>query len=351
MAISHYWTARTLDEIRAAPSAFLRLMAKKCWLTLWNTEIPNNKAFAFLQEEFVWLRLLPARWVVLLMLAPIGIWAATKRGNRDGLFILATYAGLYSAANIIFFICDRYRYPVWPVMAVFAGGGIVAAVEAIRQRRRGQIATIGCSAILMAALSLPNWFHAKLPSFARDLLFRSIACYEKGRFEEALGDINRSIELDPRDATALHHQGNVLFALDRLEEARKSYAQVATLNPEDASVWNNLGTTLDALGRTEDALQAFGRAMEGKPPSRNAFLGTIFIQLRSGQLDQAAATLARLPKLGQAPDPVALATRSILERRRGNSRQAEELEQQARALDAKATDWAFERSTKSPARQ
>ena len=29
MAISHYWTRRTIDEIKAAPAAWLRLMAKK----------------------------------------------------------------------------------------------------------------------------------------------------------------------------------------------------------------------------------------------------------------------------------------------------------------------------------
>src|SRR5260370_15384733 len=101
-------------------------MAKKTWLTFWNAEVPNNKAFAFLQRDFLWLRILPIRWVVLLALAPAGIWLAYRRGNRDALFILFAFAALYSAANIIFFICDRYRYPVWPAAAIFAGGGLIA---------------------------------------------------------------------------------------------------------------------------------------------------------------------------------------------------------------------------------
>ncbi len=126
MAVSKYWTGRAIGEIKAAPTAWLRLLAKKCWLMLWNAEVPNNKAFAFLQTEYAWLRLLPVRWVVLLMLAPAGIWAAAKWGNRDALFILLVYASLYSAANVAFFICDRYRYPVWPVMAAIGGGGLLA---------------------------------------------------------------------------------------------------------------------------------------------------------------------------------------------------------------------------------
>jgi len=348
MAISKYWTQRTVHEIKAAPASWLRLMAKKCWLTIWNAEIPNNKAFAFLQQEYFWLRALPVRWVVLLMFAPVGIWAAAKGGNRDALFILFVYAGLYSAANIAFFICDRYRYPVWPAMAAFSGGGLLACIQTIRLRKFRATASILASMAFLAVLSLPNWAGAKLPSFARDFLFRSIAWYEKGHFPEALGDIDQSIKLDPRDATALLYRGNVLFALNRLEEAREAYEQALKFGAGEGGTWNNLGATLAALGRANEALEAFRRATECKPPSKNAFLGMAFIQIRSGHLDDAAATLTQLEKLQPAPQAAILAIRSVLERRRGNDRQADALEQQARVLDSEATAWAIERATKGP---
>ena len=349
MAISGYWTRRAFEEIRAAPVSWVRLMAKKCWLTLWNAEVPNNKAFAFLTEEFVWLRILPVRWVVLLMLAPAGIWAAAKWGQRDALFILLVYAGLYSAANVAFFICDRYRYPVWPVMAVIAGGGLLTCLEMARRRRIRQIACLAASMALLAALSLHNWFGAKLPSFARDYLFRSVAWYEKGNFKEALSDINRSVELDPRDTTAVHHRGNVLFALNRQEEARQAYEQALKLMPEDSSVWNNLGATLEALGDTDAALRAYCRATECQPPSTLAFLGIAFVQIRTGQLQDATATLDQLEKLQRTPRATTLAARSAIQRRRGDTQRADALEQQARQLDPAATAWAIERTTKSPA--
>ncbi len=347
MAISRYWTRRGLDEIKAAPAAWLRLMAKKTWLTFWNAEIPNNKAFAFLQEDYVWLRWLPVRWVVLLMLAPAGLWAAARWGNRDALFILLVYAGLYSAGNIAFFICDRYRYPVWPVMAVIAGGGLLAGLQAVRLRRVRAGAWILAGMALMAALSLPNWFGARLPSFARDYLFRSIAGYTRGHFPEALADIDRSIELDPADATAFHHRGNVLFALDRFAEAGAAYEQTLKLSPGEGGIWNNLGVTLEKLGRTNDALQAFHQATECKPPSKNAFLGMAFILVRGGLIDEAAATLDQLDKLDPAPGAASLAVRSVVARRRGNAAQADTLEQQARALDPGAAAWAIEQLNKA----
>ncbi len=344
MAISRYWTKRTLDEIRGAPASWMRLLAKKCWLTLWNAEVPNNKSFAFLQEEFLWLRILPVRWVVLLMLAPAGIWAAAKWGQRDALFLLLAYTGVYSAANVAFFICDRYRYPVWPVMAVLAGGGLLACLEMVRRRRIPETVCLLAGMAVLAALSLHNWFGARLPSFARDYLFRSIAWYEKGHFLEALSDINQSLDLDPRDTTAVQHRGNVLLALGRFDEARVAFQRALWLTPGEASAWNNLGVALDELGQTEDALSAFRRATNCQPPSKHAFLGMALIQLRSGRLDDAAVSLDRVKQLDRSPDAATLAVCSVLERRRGNNRYADELAQQAGAMDPASVAWATKRA-------
>jgi Tfp pilus assembly protein PilF len=346
MAVSKYWTGRAIGEIRAAPDAWVRLMARKCWLLLWNAEVPNNKAFAFLQTEYVWLRVLPVRWVVLLMLAPAGIWAAAKWGNRDALFILLVYASLYSAGNVAFFICDRYRYPIWPVMAAIGGGGLIAFVEMIRRRCWHKTICLAAGMSLMASLSLPNWFGVKLPSFARDYLFRSIAWYEKGHFPEALSDIDRSVALDPDDVTALHHRGNVLLALNRLDEARQDYERTLKISSDDAGIWNNYGIALDGLGRTNEALQAFHRATECNPPSQSAFFGMAFLQIRSSRLDAAAATLDQLEKQEKDPNAVVLALRAVLARKRGDATQASALEQQARALDPAAAAWAIERAAR-----
>jgi 4-amino-4-deoxy-L-arabinose transferase-like glycosyltransferase len=345
MAISRYWTRRAIAEVQAAPAAWLHLMAKKCWLTLWNAEVPNNKSFAFLEQEFLWLRLLPVRWVVLLMLAPAGIWAAAKWGNRDALFILLVYASLYLGTNVAFFICDRYRYPVWPALAAIGGGGLLAFVAALRRQRWRAALCLAAGMALMAALSLPNWFGARLPNYARDYLFRSIAWYEKGRFPEALSDIERSVALDPQDVTALHHRGNVLLALNRLEEARQDFERTLKINAGDSGVWNNYGAALEGLGRTNEAFAAYRRATQCEAPSKNAFLSLAFLQIRAGRLDEAAAELDELQEQKPGPDAVALAIRSVLARKRGDPRQAGALEQQARGLDADAAAWAIARAT------
>jgi Tfp pilus assembly protein PilF len=346
MAVSKYWTQRALGEIRAAPAHWVRLMAKKCWLAVWNAEVPNNKAFAFLQQEYTWLRVLPVRWVVLLMLFPAGVWAAAKWGNGEGLLILLVYVSLYSAANVAFFICDRYRYPVWPAMAVIGGGGLAVFLEAIRRGRMRSCAGILASMAVMAFISLPNWFGAELPSFSRDYLFRSIGWYENGRFTQALADVDQSLALDPGEVTALHQRGNVLVALKRFGEAGAAYEQALKFIPEDSGIWNNYGVALAGMGRTNEALSAFRRATEGRPPSKNAFLQIAFIQIRLDHPDDAAAILDQLGKYDPSPSAAALALRSVLARERGDVRQADVFEQQARTLDAATAAWAIEQATK-----
>jgi tetratricopeptide (TPR) repeat protein len=343
MAVSRYWTQRTLDEMKAAPVEWMELMARKCWLMLWNTEIPNNKSFAFQQTENFWLRLLPVRWVVLLMLAPIGIWSAAKWGRGEGLLVVLAFILLYSAANVAFFVCDRYRYPVWPGMAILAGGGAAVLIHSIRVKHWKFLGGIVVVMGLMAAISLPDWVGAKLPSYARDYLFRSIAWYEKGHFAEALGDINRSVELDPNDVNALQQRGNVLLALNRWKEARQDFGQIVERAPDDAGVWNNYGLALEGAGQTNEALKAFTRATVCNPPSKSAFFSLAFAAIQSGQFDQAQNALDRLQALEKGPDAIDLALRSVLVRQRGDANAAATLEQQARALDPAAADWALKR--------
>jgi len=345
-AISSYWTRRGMEEIRADPLRWIKLLLKKTWLMTWNAEIPNNKAFAFEQQKSFWLYWLPVRWVWLFALAPLGVWVALKFGSRERLFMFLVLLLFYSAGNILFFISDRYRYPLWPGMAALAGGAGLALFRAMRAFRITELLWMVASLGIMAAISLPNWFAVKLPTFARDYLFSAMAWYEKGHYAEALADVDRSLELDSADASAWQQRGNALFGLNRLAEACLAYQRALQSNPDEARTWNNLGTAFDKLGRTQDALSAFQRATECQPPSRNAFLGITFIRFRAGQFDEAALVLNQFEELGRAPDAVSLTLRSLIERHHGNVAVADDLEKQARALDTNAAQWATEQVTR-----
>jgi 4-amino-4-deoxy-L-arabinose transferase-like glycosyltransferase/Tfp pilus assembly protein PilF len=350
-AISRYWSQRGWAEIKADPAAWCRLMGRKCWLLCWNTEVPNNKSLAFMETENVWLRWLPIRWVVILAFVPAGIWAAWRWGGREALFIVAGYIALSAGADLAFFICDRYRLPLWPACAVLAGGGVIGAVDALRQRRGRTLGGIAASAAVVMVVSLPNWFHVRLPSFARDYLFRSIAWYEKGRFPLALADVDSSLALDPGEVTALHQRGNVLLAMDLPAQACQDYERTLAREAGDGGIWNNYGLALDSTGRTNEALQAFRRAIACQPPSASAYLGIAFEEIRAGRLAEATRALDALDALRTRADALSLAVRAVIAQKEGNAALAQELEGNARKLDPKATAWAIDRAnSKGPIR-
>jgi Tfp pilus assembly protein PilF len=333
-----------MEEINTAPADWLRLMGKKAWLSLWNTEIPNNKSFAFLQEESAWLKGLPVRWIILLMFVPVAVWAGWRAGNRDALLIVLTFVLIYSAGNVLFFLSDRYRYPIWPPMAALAGGGLLGLVRVIQARDIRAASCTVLSMLLMAGISLPNWAGIKLPSFARDYLFRSIAWYEKGHFREALDDVNRSLELDAADASALQQRGNVLFALDQPAQAKESFQQALKVSPGEGVTWNNLGAVNERLGDTNAAIAAFRAATQCNPPSRNAFVGLACIQIRAGMFADAEQTVASLQRATGGPDAAGLTLAALLVRHSGDAQRAGVLEAQARSLDNATTAWVLERA-------
>jgi Flp pilus assembly protein TadD len=58
---------------------------------------------------------------------------------------------------------------------------------------------------------------------------KAMALAGMGRFEEALDDLNRSLELDPTTAETWIHKGDVLEALGRKSEAELAYSKANTL--------------------------------------------------------------------------------------------------------------------------
>ncbi len=347
MAVSSYWTARALDEIEAAPAAWVRLMLKKCWLALWNEEVPNNKSFAFLRERSIWLRVLPVRWVVLLVLTPLGIWACRNR-NPDALGILVLYGFFYMGANIVFLICDRYRYPVYPAMAALAGHGAVYLAHVLATRRYREALILILIVAALACISLCNLFGASLPSYSRDYLFRSLACADRGLFDEALDDIDSSLALDPLDFNAHHHRGDILLQLDRREEALSAYSHALKLSPSNAHIWNNLGVALDRMQRQGEAEQAFRKAMACEPSSRNAFLSLTMLMIRTARHEQAVQVLRQCNSRFPEPDHVTLILESVLARHYGHTARADALEHTARSIDCDAVNWVLEQLQSRP---
>ena len=92
-----------------------------------------------------------------------------------------------------------------------------------------------------------------------------------GRYEEALQDHNRAIELEPNYAAGYSNRGITYYHLVRYEEALENFNHAIALDPNDAIPYSNRGLTYDGLGRYEYAIDDYGRAIAINPDYASAY--------------------------------------------------------------------------------
>lgn len=86
-----------------------------------------------------------------------------------------------------------------------------------------------------------------------------------GRYEEALINAEKAIELNPDYHKAWNIKGWDLDGLGRHEAAITSYDQAIKLKPNHYAAWNNRGISLSDLGRYEAAIASYDQALSINP--------------------------------------------------------------------------------------
>jgi tetratricopeptide (TPR) repeat protein len=100
---------------------------------------------------------------------------------------------------------------------------------------------------------------------AADLNNQGVAHWKKTKFDDAIRDFDKSIEIDPRYAFAWSNKGGVLNDLHKYDEALFAVDKAIEIDPQLAFAWVNKGNALRNQGKFDDALQAVERAIELDP--------------------------------------------------------------------------------------
>lgn len=205
LEVARYWRQRALDYIRAQPLDWLRLMGVKVFHLLNDHEPYNNKTYAFHQERSPWLRYNPLSWGVLLSLGLLACCLAcratpspTEERFWHPLIPVAVLAAAYGTGVLMFYVSDRFRVPLAPLLAVAAAG--VAQVRGTEWRWHGR----RCA--LALPLLVPVWWPVP-ESFARiteieDRLLIARAHSDLGENRAAESWARLALELDPNRPTA-----------------------------------------------------------------------------------------------------------------------------------------------------
>lgn len=263
--VSSFWFGQSLDFIRSEPVRWLRLEARKVLLLFNRAEMIDTEA----QEsyaEYSWpLRILG--WVghfgLLVPLAIVGLVATWP--DRRKLWPVYAITGAYALSVVLFFVFARYRYPLVPLLILFAMPGLLALPGLVMARRWPVLA--GAVAVAVFA----NW-----PTLNPTLMMAitennlGTALQDHKRYDEAITHHERAVQLMPDYAPGYNNLGAALRAAGRLDDAIASYRKAIELKPDFASASYNLANAQLEQGKSADSAESFRRALEANPNSVEA---------------------------------------------------------------------------------
>jgi eukaryotic-like serine/threonine-protein kinase len=114
-----------------------------------------------------------------------------------------------------------------------------------------------------------------------------------GKAEEALADLQRALDRDPRSAEAYRETGRVLQSLGRTKEAEEAFRHAAELRPSDWAVHNYLGALYVTDSRLADAEVEFRRVIALAPDNPRGYTNVGAVCFRQGRLEEAEGAFRR----------------------------------------------------------
>lgn len=258
-AQDRWWYARAAEEIRAAPGRWLRLLGVKTALFLNAAESSNNKALGHFTAISFPVR--HYRWwfgaVVCLALAGL----VTRLAGAAVCF--AALIGGFGFSVVLFFVSERYRLPIVPLLAPAAAAGFGEVFDAIRSRHVLRAAGL---AALCAAAGLgvfPDWFDAGRERINADFQMGQVFLM-RNEPRRALELLEKARGSDPLDPDVLNSLGAARVGSGDLAGAETAYRQALELG-DFAEIWFNLGIVAERRGNGEGAAACYRRAIAINP--------------------------------------------------------------------------------------
>jgi protein O-mannosyl-transferase len=107
------------------------------------------------------------------------------------------------------------------------------------------------------------------------------------KYEQALADLNKAIQLRPGYAEALNNRGIILSDKKRSNEALNDLNKAIESRPDYADALNNRGIILLELNRNPEALNDFNKAIELRPAYAEAYYNRGLLFMNEKKYDQA----------------------------------------------------------------
>jgi len=266
--VSAYWQRRSFDYVRGDPGGWLRLMAKK-WHLVWHArEIVDTDSIEAYGDSSLLLRVLGMgfHFGVLAPLALLGLWGTRSQWRK--LWLLYAILGSFACGVVVFYVLGRYRFPLVPVLLLFAAAGVTELWEVLRSGRR--LALAGSLLVLAVAGAVSNWPLRGVDPRATTYFNLGMELTELGRPAEAEVQLRTAIGIAPELSYTHMLLGDALQRQGKLAESIPEYRTALRLSPRDAHTHTRLGIALAESGDSAGALRHYRTALGLDPLNGDA---------------------------------------------------------------------------------
>jgi tetratricopeptide (TPR) repeat protein len=269
------WYQESWDFVSKQPVKWLLLVARKILIFLNNYEDSINLDYEVFRKESNSILNLPLMTYGIVL--PLGLWGIIVCGWKNyAARLLTLYFMSYFVATIAFFVVSEYRYPVVPVLTIFAGQGIWFFINS--QNAKRYVMKILGIVFLLFSIWLANkdiyndWFglhtyHETILSNAYSSMGTVYA--ENNHTDKAMEFYNKAIKIKPNPGPLIKI-GALYAKKGMLTEAKETFENVVHLYPQDpgsAEAYVSLGLMSLNEKKTQIAEYYFQQAYRLKTQS------------------------------------------------------------------------------------
>jgi tetratricopeptide (TPR) repeat protein len=167
-------------------------------------------------------------------------------------------------AIILFFILGRYRQPLVPITALFAGAGVIDLFRRIRlkQCQRVRVAALATFASLLIC-NLP--IHDESMLRASSYMNMGIAAGQAGNLDVSIPALQKAIKKHPEMVEAYVNLGHAMEMSNRSDNAIACYEAALKIDPDLIMVDAALGLAYAKRGNLQQAIFHYERAIQIDP--------------------------------------------------------------------------------------
>ncbi|NVM21891.1 MAG: glycosyltransferase family 39 protein [Desulfobacterales bacterium] len=264
---SGFWTRRAFADIADDPVSYIKLEAKKLFYFFNDYEM-HYIASAY-KEYKASLAFPFVRYGIISSLAILGMVLSPARFKE--LFLIYGMVFVYLLSGMLFLVQARYRTPAVPYLCLFAAYGIYSFREMLTAKNVRQAAMALIIAGLFFALThfafrsevvnVDRWQEATKTHYQ----IGAKPLFKKGRYQEAITDLNKSIAMAPDFSPAYNLRGKACAILGMNREALVDFKKVISLSPSLPEGYKNAGFLYLLQGDTQTARDYLSKTLTLAP--------------------------------------------------------------------------------------